>query len=140
MLGLLAWSRQSKFFRTPAPASTTAAETTDPTASYLLPLISLLSVLMITGAFTGSVDWLYPLRVLIVGVVLIVSVRTYAAFDWNWSWIAFANGTLVSALWIALERWPNPPSSSTAGNLGVELSQLAPALPVLCAPFRVCGS
>ena len=41
-----------------------------PPAAMLIPIIALFSSILLTGLFTVTVDWLYPLRVLIVGAAL----------------------------------------------------------------------
>lgn len=110
-----------------------------------MPLIALLGVLMVTGAFSGTFDWLYPVRVIVVGAVILAFARTYAAFDWHWSWLAVANGIIVFVLWMALEPWsnqalPNPASSAAETNLGIELAQLSRTWATLWFAFRIIGS
>ena len=36
----------------------------DPTAAYLAPLMALLVIILVTGAFSIGIDWFYPVRVL----------------------------------------------------------------------------
>jgi exosortase E/protease (VPEID-CTERM system) len=76
----------------------------NPTATYLLPLVSILAAGMLTGAATGSFEWLYPVRFLAAVGVLWILRKKYAAIDWRFTWFGPAIGALVFLIWIAADR------------------------------------
>jgi len=88
---------------------------------WLLPLVVLLTMTLITSAFSGTVDWLYPLRVIGVG----------AAIMWVWSALALerprfglvpiAAGLGVFALWLLMVE-PDP-------DRDAEMAQALAAVP-----------
>jgi len=137
VLGLVVYSRHSRIFSNNVAASAVPV-TSDPTGAYLLPLIALLASIMVTGACSSSFDWLYPVRVLVVGAVLGCFIRHYATWNWSWSWSAVGIGSLVFALWMLLESWATP--SLQLSPLGAELSKLSSSWAVIWLIFRVIGS
>jgi exosortase E/protease (VPEID-CTERM system) len=74
----------------------------DLTTPYLLPFIALLAAGMITGAISAKFEWLYPLCLVAVAVVLWTCRRSYRDLSWNISFPATAIGVVVFAMWIAL--------------------------------------
>ncbi len=74
----------------------------DLTTPYLLPFIALLAAGMITGAISAKFEWLYPLCLVAVAVVLWRCRRSYRDLTWNVSFPATAIGVVVFAMWIAL--------------------------------------
>ncbi len=61
---------------------------------------------MVTAAFTSGFDYLWPVRLLVVGLALWYFRRQYGRIlrPWSWSWAAVAAGAAVFALWFALEQ------------------------------------
>jgi hypothetical protein len=80
-------------------------------------VLPLLATTMIAGAFSSGFDWLYPLRVFAVAIVLWLFRRSYAGLRSTWSWAPVAIGSLAFAVWMALEPVPQScllPTSSEA--------------------------
>ena len=69
-LGIAAAANQSRFL---SNRSQTLRDRglTHPEASYLLPFVVLMALAMVTAAFSEGFDWLYPIRVLGTGAVLL---------------------------------------------------------------------
>ncbi len=80
---------------------------TNPTATYLLPFLSILAAGMIATAASAGFEWLYPIRFVAVGGVLWFCRREYAKLDWKFTWFGPAIGVLVFALWIAVDAFLN---------------------------------
>jgi len=80
----------------------------NPTATYLLPFLSVLAVGMISTAASGKFEWLYPIRFLTAGVVLLILRKNYSAVDWRFGWFGPSIGVLVFAVWIAIDRFSGP--------------------------------
>ena len=68
----------------------------------LIPLVVLLSTTLLTAAFTITVDWWYPLRVLFTAAALIFLWPHYRTIAFRFSWVAVAAGVLVFLLWLWL--------------------------------------
>jgi len=101
--GLLWWVGRARYFRQAHIEPDTAEE--NPTLAYLLPLLVGLAVMLLTGASVASFDWLYPLRPLAMGAVLLaVSWRRLGPVRLGWSPLAVAGGLAVFVLWLALTR------------------------------------
>jgi exosortase E/protease (VPEID-CTERM system) len=130
-LGLVLLSQRLPYFR----AGAHAAGGPSPAAAYLAPFLTLMAVVMVTGAVTHGFDWLYPVRVLAVAGVLLLSRRAYAGWSWSWSWFAVAVGGVVFALWLALE-----PARADDAPLPGHLASLPGWLAALWMIFRVLGS
>ena len=93
---------------------------------------------MVTGAFSSGFDRFYPLRVLVVAVVLWSCRHGYDALQWCWSWSAVVLGILAFALWMGLEQ---PLAAATVGSqLGQALSGVGPGERAFWLFFRVVGS
>ena len=138
-LGLVVSSRRLRFFAAADPrVDSAAAEYSNPTAAYLVPLLTLIATTMITGVFTSGFDRLYPFRVLAAAAALWFFRRYYAPLRWTWSWTAVAIGVGTFVLWIALE----PATVSTAAEtaLGTGLAHLGPVWGTAWMVFRVVGS
>jgi exosortase E/protease (VPEID-CTERM system) len=115
-LGFVALMRRGRFFapaRAAAPADAPRA-ITDTTTPYLAPFLALLAAAMVTGAMSAGFDWLYPVRLVVLGTVLWACRQTYATLNWTPSWVGGAVGVAAFALWMALlpagmtgkEGWP----------------------------------
>jgi CAAX prenyl protease-like protein len=109
----------------------------NPSAPYLVPFVTLMSLLMISKAFIASFDYAYPLRVAGVAVALAVFRRDYSSWPRSWSWPAVLTGVLIFAVWLALEP---KPGGATALGLPSDLSALPSTWVVLWIVLRVMGS
>jgi len=138
-LGLVVVARRSTWFA--KPASVAHGEACNPTAAYLVPMLSVIAVGMLTGAFSHGVDGLYPLRVWAALGALWYFRNSYAATWGGWPsqavakeglepdglgrpssqrcagaamrglFAAFAMGAAVFALWVLLA----PSGAATVG-------------------------
>lgn len=77
----------------------------------LIPLVVLLSATLITSAMTITVDWWYPLRVVLTACALALLWRHYRSISFRITWFAVAIGVLVFLLWLLLV--PDDPVAST---------------------------
>ena len=75
------------------------------TAAYLLPLLSLILAALISGLLTVSIDWLYGVRVLAGGLVLLYVRDLLPSPSWPPSLTPIAIGVLVFVVWL----WLAPP-------------------------------
>ncbi len=127
-VGLLAGAYRISFFRadTPVPRQSIAAtDRMNANVAYLLPLVALLGSTLLTLAFTADMDWLYPLRVVIVGAVLALVWR-HCRFVWTpVSWVAVGGGFLVFLVWLALVPTDSAQDSVVGGAIGNAPSWLA---------------
>jgi exosortase E/protease (VPEID-CTERM system) len=137
-LGLVALAHHSRFFASLDAGDEIRIQTTNPTAAYLVPLLTIVATAMVGAACTSGFDWSYPLRVLAVGGVLWSFRRSYAGLRWRGSWPAVAIGTGVFLLWMALE--PISTSANTPNTLARGLGALPKDWAVVWLVFRVIGS
>jgi exosortase E/protease (VPEID-CTERM system) len=136
-LGLIAVSRRSRFF---TRSESDAVAKTNPAVPYLAPFMALVAATMVTAALTAGFDWLYPVRVVAVGLVLWACWGRRLGRLWTgWSWPSIAAGVGVFALWIVLEpaslRW-----ATTSSWLPPDLAAAPRALTAIWVGFRVLGS
>ncbi len=104
-LGLVALTHRSRFFAADPKGN---ANSVNPTSVYLLPYLAMIAIGMLTTALTPGFDYLYPLRFLIVGLVLLCYSQQYARWPWSWSWSAAFIGLVAFLIWMALEPAPAP--------------------------------
>lgn len=137
-LGLISLTRYLAFFNKNAIADGNAAdaETWNPTAAYLMPLLALLATALVAGSFLIDFNYLYPLPIL-AGIIALFAYRHYFPALWSWSWQAAAIGVLVFVLWIALE--PEPDAAKVTAWVE-QLYSLPAWLLGLWLTFRILGS
>lgn len=102
----------------------------------LLPWLVLMALVIGSAALMPEVDWLYPVRVVAVAIVLWRFRNIYQRWIWNWSWPAVGLGSLTYVMWMVLI----PPSEVAMADLGGALSELPPWLAWSWIVFRVIGS
>ena len=95
-------------------------------SALLVPLMVIIAVSMVTGAFSTGFDRFYAARVLAVAGALWWFRDRYAGLGWSCSWQAVAMGGLVFGIWILLEPLVGP-------------KELAPALGFSALPAWVAG-
>jgi exosortase E/protease (VPEID-CTERM system) len=100
-LGFVALMRKGRFFAA-APPESQPHQGRDLTSPFLAPFLALLAVAMITGAMSAGFDWLYPLRLVVLGAIVWAFRHDYAALNWRTSWAGLAIGMATFALWMAL--------------------------------------
>jgi exosortase E/protease (VPEID-CTERM system) len=117
--GLAFLSRNSPWLnRQPEPALDSAgpdaARDINPTAVYLLPLLSVLAAGLVSHALSARFEGFYPLRVAATLVALALLRRPLRAMEWRASWRAPAVGAGVFLLWWIGARWLLPAASMPA--------------------------
>ena len=100
-------------------------------------MLVLVAITMVTAALSEDFDALYPLRVVLVGGVLLLFRRTYAQWSWGWSWSAAGFGAAAFAIWMGLEFYRGVPNDSP---MGLALRTLPTFWAGLWLAFRVVGS
>jgi exosortase E/protease (VPEID-CTERM system) len=102
----------------------------------LIPLIVLLSTTLITSALTITVDWWYPLRVVLTACALIFLWHHYRSIPFRVTWFAVAIGALVFLLWLVLV--PDDPVASAMTDQ--QLHEAPPSLLIAWLVFRTIGA
>ncbi len=98
--GLVFFSRRSPWLSRSPAAATEAAETYNPTAAYLIPLLAILAAGVLSHALSGSFEIFYPLRFVAALGALYYYRDIILEFDWRFSWRGPAIGALVFVLWL----------------------------------------
>jgi exosortase E/protease (VPEID-CTERM system) len=98
-----------------------------PTGAFLLPFLAILTAGIIARAFSGSFEWLYPVRFFAAGAMLWVCRRSYVWLIWRCDWLAPAIGAVVFVTWVGIDHLLNQsvdpgvpatlPGSSTVGKV-----------------------
>jgi exosortase E/protease (VPEID-CTERM system) len=134
-LGLIAVTQRGRFFARNAAAAPERAE--NPAAPFLAPLLVLVAATMLTSALSDDFDVFYPLRVVVVGSVLLLFRPAYKGWLWSWSWQAVGIGGVAFVLWMALEYFRGAPSDE---GLRTGLASLPTGWAVAWVVVRVVGS
>ena len=123
--------RLSWFAHEPADAH---SRITNPSGPFLVPLLALVATALVTGLFVDQFDYFYPLRVVVVLLVLAwyrdeytAGLRNQLAGRSVWSWNAVGIGIAVYLLWAGL--------SALSGSYGSET--VPEELVALPGPIRV---
>jgi exosortase E/protease (VPEID-CTERM system) len=85
-----------------APAATArpaASASDNPTAAYLLPFLTVLTVGIMLRASSSGFETLYVLRLLAGAAVLVLNWPRLSRLDWRFSWRAPAAGAAVFVVW-----------------------------------------
>jgi exosortase E/protease (VPEID-CTERM system) len=127
-------SRRSSWLSRAAVRDATLASD-NPTAIYLLPLLSILAVGVVAHAASSGFEMLYGLRLVVAAAVLAVYWPKLAALDWRISWRGPAAGFVVFVLWVIAARFLVVPSS-----MPPELVAMSPALRALWIAVRVAAA
>ena len=111
--GLIGLSLRSPLF---SAADRQGEADVDSTASeaYLCPLMALVGITLVTGAFSSGYDPLYPLGLIVTCGLLWRYRKYYDDLCWTFAPRAVAIGVTVFALWIALEPWKSGQTPPTA--------------------------
>jgi exosortase E/protease (VPEID-CTERM system) len=117
--------------RTARPAA--SAQTSNPTAAWVMPFVAIMAAGMAVRAMTGSFEWLYGLRIAAVAIALWIWRDTYKTIDWRFDWTAPAAGLLIFAIWMALDR-------SGPGPMPRELAAASPASRFAWLALRAIGA
>ena len=74
----------------------------NPAVPYVLPFAVFLLLTELARWLPDSVLWLYPLKTVAAGALLVWFWRTYEEINWEFSWLAIATGIAVFVLWVPL--------------------------------------
>jgi exosortase E/protease (VPEID-CTERM system) len=113
----------------------TARET--PTGAFLLPFLAILAATMVSRAFSGSFEWLYPLRFFAAAGMLWVCRRSYNGLIWKCDWLAPVIGTIVFVTWIGIDHFLN---RSVDPGVPVSLPASSTIVKVTWMTFRVLAA
>jgi exosortase E/protease (VPEID-CTERM system) len=102
--GLVLLSRRSAWLNRAARDAAGVA-VFNPTAAYLMPLLAVLAAGIVSTAFSSDFEYLYPLRLIAGGVMLVAYRQELRAIDWRWSWRAPVTGILVFLIWIIAAKF-----------------------------------
>ncbi len=103
-----------------------------------MPFLVMMALMMITSALSNGFETLYPIRILIVAVVIWYYRSVYKTLAWGNSWLAVITGVLVFVMWILLE--PSQTSTDKVTSLTDQLATLPRAWMITWLIFRVLGS
>lgn len=117
-LGFSVAARRMPYFTLNPPHSETARSIENPTAAYLVPFLTILAAGMVSGALSGTFEWLYALRFFAAAGVLWAWRARYSNLDWRVGWLGPAIGVGVFFLWIALDRLMGAPVKGMPEALG----------------------
>jgi exosortase E/protease (VPEID-CTERM system) len=133
--GFVLWSRRSAWLNRTVADASEAAQTHNPTAVYLMPLLAILGAGAVSRAFSGSFEYFYPLR-LVAGVWMFARYRgDLTALVWRCTWRGPAVGALVFLIWMVCAHYLLPAQAMPA-----KLAALPPVLRGLWILSRVAGA
>ncbi len=98
---LVYFSRRSRWLNRTANAPNNTADVHNPTAIYLMPLLTLLAAGVLSHAMSGKFEWLYPLRFGAGLAILALYRHDLLKVDWGYSWRGPTIGLVVFLIWMA---------------------------------------
>jgi exosortase E/protease (VPEID-CTERM system) len=107
-LSLIALAQRWRWLARAEIASTELVETWNPSATYLAPLLALISTGLLTALFATNFDSLYALRIFAVAAALYLQRRHLPRPAWPASWQAPSIGVAVFVIWWVLLARPAP--------------------------------
>jgi len=114
----------------------TSAQPVNFRMALLIPLVVLLSATLMTAAMTITVDWWYPLRVVLTACALAFLWRHYRSIPFRITWFAVATGVLVFLLWLLLV----PDDSVASAVTDQQLHEIPSGLLIAWLLFRTLGA
>ena len=136
--GLILWSRHSAWlYRMPEAAqqATAAVATDNPTATYLVPLLSILAAGILAHTISGSFEYFYPLRVCAGFLALALLWKHLALIEWRFSWRGPAVGAAVFIAWLVGAKYLLTPAA-----MPEKLAAMSPLLRSGWILSRIVGS
>jgi len=88
-----------------------AAPPDNPTAPYLVPLLTILATGMLAHAMSAGFDFLYPLRLVTAAAALWIYRARYKALAWGFSWRGVCVGLALFVVWAGVARYWSPAQS-----------------------------
>ncbi len=73
-----------------------------PAVPYVLPFVAFLLLTELAGWIPNSLLWVYPLKTVVAGALLLWFRKAYSEIKFDFSWLAIIVGILVLVLWIPL--------------------------------------
>ena len=140
-LGLVTFARTSSLFVAAGvhvSNTSSSPQSENRSVPMLAPFVFLTLSIMLLGIVQSGFDWLYPIRLLVVAVVIAFFFRRYPKEFWKLSfhWPAIALGVSVYLIWIFLEK----DDGGIAKNLYETSRSLSPGLFTVWLGFRILGS
>ena len=120
-----------------APATQEKAETWNPAATYLSPLLALIATSLLSALFSTGFDRFYGLRIFVVLGVLYLQRRFLPRPSWAASWHAPVIGLVLFGLWFGL--CPRPEAAAVAELKG-HIAQLGQPWAALWLGLRAFGA
>jgi exosortase E/protease (VPEID-CTERM system) len=108
--------------QTPGNHSLSGAALQNPAIPFLLPFAAILASGMISLALSGGFEWLYPVRFFVAAAAIWFCRRDYENFHWRFDWFPLLAGTIVFAVWLALDRGSHPENGIATGLAGMSPS------------------
>lgn len=93
----------------------------DPTMAAILPFAVFMLTAIPVAAFSETPGAIYPLRVVIVGAVLLGFAAIYRALPWRADPIAIASGAVIAAMWIFIPVEPSEGGAPYGALTGLAL-------------------
>lgn len=131
-LGLVGASHRLGLVMKPAPGQAAV----NPASPYLVPLIALLSTSMVTAAFTGEVDYLYPAGVLVTALALFRYRSAFRPIPREITLVPVGIGAGVFAIWMVLQA----PAAEAGAGSAPPWAGMPAGLAFAWILFRVVGS
>ncbi len=133
--GLILLSRRSAWLYRTSAYTVALPAADNPTATYLMPLLSILSAGIIAHAISGSFEYFYFLRVIAGGAAIAYFWKRLAALEWSWSWRGPAVGAAVFLVWLVAAKLQLPHSA-----MPERLAAMPPLLRTAWILSRTVGS
>lgn len=128
---------RSPWFRKDAVSLRRDAAWRNLTAVYLLPFLAILAASFVSRAFSGTFEWLYPLRFFAAAAVLWYFRADYRNIGWKFSWLSPVLGVLVFVAWVA---WVGARGQLQNPVLAAGVASLAPAARLAWLALRIAGA
>ena len=109
----------------------------NPTAAYLIPMVTVLAVGLLTGLAANGFDRLYGLRVVGAIVAIWIYRKRYPRPNLSRPWLPVGVGVAVAVVWILGSRHGLPDGPS---EIAIGLGTLSPAAAALWIGVRAAGS
>lgn len=139
IFSLLILAHRFPFFSRQTPVATSVAAPSilkSLPSAVMIPFVVLMASVIVTSAFSAEFVWLYPLRVIAVGIALVACWRTYdVSWPSRWGQPLFA-GALVFLIWILLV----PNNAEENQNIGTVLTAAPSVWALIWLVFRVVGA
>ncbi|RLT95967.1 exosortase E/protease, VPEID-CTERM system [Ketobacter sp.] len=136
-LGIMMLAHNSRFFsKSQAKPSLTHKQPMGLPLATLIPLLALLAMTFLTQALSGQFDWLYPLRVVVVGAAVLYCMKHLDFFPMQWSYVSVLAGAVVTVLWI----WMVPTDTEADQLIGSTLAESSGSLALFWLVCRFIGT